>query len=88
MFADFDSDERLQILLGRPDDVSEAEADLIRREEGWILGLGADRLADRVRPVPDSLDYIRAPQAIYDQSFATIRAEADLSRFPRAWTIL
>ncbi len=83
MFADFDSDERLQILLGRPDDVSEAEADLIRREEGWILGLGADRLADRVRPVPDSLDYIRAPQAIYDQSFATIRAEADLSRFPK-----
>lgn len=29
-----------------------------------------------------SLDYIRDPAAIYAQSFATIRAEADLARFP------
>ena len=28
------------------------------------------------------LDYIRDPAEIYRQSFATIRAEADLSRFP------
>ncbi len=27
------------------------------------------------------MDYLRNPQAIYEQSFATIRAEADLSRF-------
>jgi precorrin-8X/cobalt-precorrin-8 methylmutase len=29
-----------------------------------------------------ALSYIRDGQAIYDRSFATIRAEADLSRFP------
>lgn len=28
------------------------------------------------------MDYLRDPQAIYAQSFATIRAECDLSRFP------
>jgi precorrin-8X/cobalt-precorrin-8 methylmutase len=35
------------------------------------------------------LDYIRDAAEIYRQSFATIRAEADLSRFPttsRAWS--
>ncbi len=31
---------------------------------------------------PPALDYLRDPDAIYRQSFATIRAEADLSRFP------
>ena len=30
----------------------------------------------------DHLDYIRDGSAIYDKSFATIRSEADLSRFP------
>ena len=29
-----------------------------------------------------SLDYIRDPAEIYRQSFATIREEADLERFP------
>lgn len=28
------------------------------------------------------MDYLRDPAAIYDQSFATVRAEADLARFP------
>lgn len=28
------------------------------------------------------MDYLRDPQAIYQQSFATVRAEADLDRFP------
>ena len=28
------------------------------------------------------LDYVRDPAEIYRQSFATIRAEADLERFP------
>jgi len=31
---------------------------------------------------PAALDYLRDPDAIYRQSFATIRAEADLARFP------
>jgi precorrin isomerase len=31
---------------------------------------------------PPALDYLRDPDAIYRQSFATIRAEADLSRVP------
>ena len=30
------------------------------------------------------LDYIRDAAEIYRQSFATVRAEADLSRFPAA----
>jgi len=32
---------------------------------------------------PAALDYLRDPDAIYRQSFATIRAEADLARFPQ-----
>ncbi|WP_431854610.1 precorrin-8X methylmutase [Azospirillum sp.] len=31
---------------------------------------------------PAALDYLRDPDAIYRRSFATIRAEADLARFP------
>lgn len=31
---------------------------------------------------PAALDYLRDPEAIYRRSFATIRAEADLARFP------
>ncbi|MDI7863581.1 precorrin-8X methylmutase [Rhizobiaceae bacterium n13] len=35
-----------------------------------------------------ALDYIRDPAEIYERSFATIRAEADLSRFPKGMEAL
>ncbi len=49
----------------------------VRREEACILGMndqGLFRNAART--------YLRAPKAIYARSFATVRAEADLDRFP------
>ncbi|MBF0307334.1 MAG: precorrin-8X methylmutase [Alphaproteobacteria bacterium] len=42
-----------------------------KRLEGWALG----------RPAP-SADWLRDPQAIYAQSFATIRREVDLDALP------
>ncbi|MBF0394261.1 MAG: precorrin-8X methylmutase [Alphaproteobacteria bacterium] len=49
----------------------EAPKRLGRTEEGWLLG----------RPAP-SADWLRDPQAIYAQSFATIRREVDLDALP------
>src|SRR5690606_32350065 len=64
------------------------------REEGWIAGVGHEGVlraaAPPLRSAP-AIDlpridpgYVRDPDVIYAQSFAAIRAEADLSRLPAA----
>ncbi|OIR09110.1 precorrin-8X methylmutase [mine drainage metagenome] len=45
------------------------------RAEGWLLGLGPEGGETTAPP------YLRDPAAIYDKSFAIIRAEADLAAF-------
>lgn len=48
-------------------------------EEGWILGAPLPRMP---RKVTRKMTYERDPAAIYAASFATVEAEAGLSRFP------
>ncbi len=77
-FASFDAAGQLRTLLRPPMGLAGEDLDTLVNEEGWMLGLGHE---DLVPPAP-VVDYIRDPAAIYAQSFATIRAEADLARFP------
>jgi precorrin-8X/cobalt-precorrin-8 methylmutase len=76
-FAHLDDAGRLGPLFTGDPSLSAAEKLAVEREEGWILGVVGAGGA----PAPD---YIRDPQAIYDRSFAIIRAEADLARFKGA----
>ena len=90
IFSRFDAEGRFGELLSAPGDLSDAEAAAVISEEGWIAGLG-HRLADaapgegasEAYVAPGSrLNYIRDPEAIYAESFRTIRTEADLSGVP------
>lgn len=88
-FARFDADRRLATLLDRPPMLSDEEVATSIAEEGWVLGIGHSDLTSNVLPAvgvsagqPALLDYIRDPAEIYRQSFATIREEASLDRFP------
>lgn len=66
-----------------PDHLDPAARDAIAREEAWILGLGVTG-ADTPAPPPGRgrMRYERDPAAIYAESFATVRREARLERFP------
>ena len=89
IFGRFDGEGRFGELLSMPGDLSDADAQAVMSEEGWITGLG-HRLAESVPgDAPEAyvapgsrLSYIRDPDAIYAESFRTIRAEADLSGVP------
>ena len=84
-----DGDGDLVRHLGTPEGLTTEALTAVLREEGWICGATTlprpARKSSRPRvkadPVPSTLDYIRDPAAIYARSFATIEAEADLSRF-------
>jgi precorrin-8X/cobalt-precorrin-8 methylmutase len=65
----------------------------VETEEAWTLGVTAPRRPQRsAPPVQESQEgealsrytYLRDPTAIYRSSFALVRAETDLSRFPAA----
>lgn len=75
-YAELDSAGRLTAILSAPAKLTAADRVAVLAEEGWIAGVGHE---DQLRPAPP---YLRNPAAIYEQSFATIRAEADLSRLP------
>ncbi len=81
-FADYDKAGYLQALMGKPQDLNDDDLDAVLAEEGWILGLGAERRA-RFEGNADIVrhEYIRAPAEIYANSFSIIRSEVDLSRF-------
>lgn len=68
LFAELDAAGRLHQRLSLPA-AYEGYRERLLAEEGWIVGAGQSA------PV----SYLRDPDAIYAQSFATIRAEADLS---------
>lgn len=75
-FAEIDAAGALGPQFAGPAELSKTERRLIEREEGWILGAGT-------LDAPTQDDYVRDPQAIYAQSFATIRREAALDDLPR-----
>ena len=75
-FAEIDDAGALGRQFAGPDELTAAERRLIEREEGWILGAGTF-------DTPTRDDYLRDPEAIYAQSFATIRHEAALDGLPR-----
>ncbi len=94
-FAALDAKGGLAELFAVPDLAGE-DRETVTREEAWILGLGYDAALTAVLPHHSSKNipaggsdtakgatpgYLRDPAAIYAASFATIRAEADLSRF-------
>jgi len=85
-FAEWDDDGTLApLFLGDPA-LSPEQRRLIENEEGWILAKRSAVTA-AVAPVPTMptrYDYLRDPEAIYRESFARIRAEADLSPLPQA----
>jgi precorrin-8X/cobalt-precorrin-8 methylmutase len=81
-FARLDRQGRLGPLFAGPAGATAEERARIEQEEGWILGIGAP-LACEPKLVPDGgYDYVREPEEIYRRSFATIRAEADVSCLP------
>lgn len=73
--ADLDVGDRLVPVMGFPPDQSPKARDIAVKEEGWVLGAGHAEMT--------ASDYIHDPKEIYARSFATIRAEADLSRFKK-----
>lgn len=95
-YARLDDEGALAPMFAGPDDLTEAARQRIVREEGWILGIEKTRRGGFTLPSPgpqplpepaaagaiSRYDYVRDPQAIYRLSFATIRAEADLSALP------
>jgi precorrin-8X/cobalt-precorrin-8 methylmutase len=79
-YAELDKAGRLTEILAPPAGLTDADRVVIRAEEGWIAGVGHEALLRERSTVP----YLRDPDAIYAQSFATIRAEAELSSLPAA----
>jgi precorrin-8X/cobalt-precorrin-8 methylmutase len=75
-FADLDAAGLLRDFLSAPAILLANQRREILEEEGWIAGVGHEHL---LRIAGNR--YLRDPEAIYAQSFATIRDEADLSRF-------
>jgi precorrin-8X/cobalt-precorrin-8 methylmutase len=73
--------------------LSAAERRLIECEEAWTLGVTAPRARKNSPPCRGDAEgatpmscsaYLRDPAAIYRHSFARIRAEGNLARFPAA----
>jgi precorrin-8X/cobalt-precorrin-8 methylmutase len=77
-FADLDGAGLLGEFLSFPAILLAPQRRDALEEEGWIAGAGHEHL---LRVAAGPRHYLRDPGAIYAQSFATIRAEADLTRF-------
>ncbi len=77
-FAELDAAGHFGEFLSAPLSLSVAQHQIVVEEEGWIAGVGHELLLKQQPPRP-RVAYLRDPDAIYAQSFATIRAEADLS---------
>ncbi len=81
-FAELDRDELLAPFLSAPASLTPEQRALALAEEGWIAGAGQQALLANLRSA--RMTYLRDPDAIYEASFATIRAEADLAHLPPA----
>ena len=69
----------LDALFAAPEGLTDPQRRAAETEEGWILGLGH---ASALRRYAARADYERDPARIYAKSFAIVRAEARLDRFP------
>jgi len=78
-FSKLDEAGQMPALLAGDLGLSAAERTRVETEESWILGV--PRQAP-LQPVRSRHAYLRDPDEIYRQSFARIREEVDLSRFP------
>ncbi len=76
VFARIDADGQMAELLSAPRTMPPE----VQLEEACMLGLGCEQMLHTAMAKP--ADYIKDPSAIYAQSFATVRAEADLSHLP------
>lgn len=74
-FAALDGEGRLAAQFAGDSSLSPEERAVAENEEGWILGAGNPHKVD-------IHDWIKDPDEIYRQSFATIRAEIDLEVLP------
>lgn len=89
-YAELDAAGTLEDVLAAPAGLLEDDRTAVLREEGWIAGVGHEGVLRAAAPVrAPAIDmpridpgYLRDPDSIYAQSFAAIRAEADLSRTP------
>ena len=77
-FAELDAANLFAEFLSAPLSLTPAQRQIVLEEEGWIAGVGHELLLRHTALRP-KLRYLRDPDAIYAQSFATIRAEADLA---------
>ncbi len=68
----------LEALLNIGYNVSEK----VQKQEGWILGAKPD-LFKNVSTKKKALNYIKDPETIYTQSFATVNKEAEIEKEPR-----
>ncbi|HZY69192.1 MAG TPA: precorrin-8X methylmutase [Devosia sp.] len=75
-FAELDAAGLLREFLSAPGVLLPGQKRDVLEEEGWIAGVGHEHLLRA--PLPT---YLRDPDAIYRQSFATIEREADLAAF-------
>ncbi len=81
-FASLDDAGRLAALFSGAADLTPEERRRVEREESWILGVAATGTGPTPPIMPTRYDYLRDPDAIYRESFARIRGEADLSALP------
>ena len=79
--AAWDAQGQLAKAFLGPDDLSHEDRETIVREEAWILGSGLEETTEPVT-APRVMRYEHDPAAIYAESFATVRREARLDRFP------
>lgn len=79
-FAALDQEGRLAPLFAGDPGLTQEERARVVAEESWILGVSGRDGA----PAASPYRYIRDPDSIYRESFALIRRELDLARFPPA----
>ena len=81
--AALDDQGLLAAAFSGPKDLAPEQREAVAREEAWILGLDQVQGEDKPTPAPPrGMRYERDPAAIYAESFATVRREARLDRFP------
>ena len=74
---------RLAPLFAGPETISADQRLAVETEEAWILGIETAPRSRRAAAEPMPIrSHVRDPDEIYRRSFATIRAEADLSGLP------
>jgi precorrin-8X/cobalt-precorrin-8 methylmutase len=87
-FAERDRCGQLTELFAGDPDLTPQQRDRVESEEAWTLGVTAAKQRPIAVPTfaantAPTYSYLRDPEAIARRSFALIRQDADLDRFPR-----